>query len=185
MAKFYLVNNVRVGSRQLYAGDLVNDALDDVRKIREVGGVLVPDSNGQVASAAVVAQSFRRRGSSLNELSEIMQGALAGSSMVLPRGADIAATATVQWSDGLRRVIAGLGANATITLGVAAGADGRLPSKGDRWFFTRTDIGAFTVAFVNGGGGGGTLATLVASKVGFLEAEFDGVDWGLVACSAT
>ncbi len=181
MAKFFLINNVRVGANKRYAGSLIDDATVDASKIRQAGGVLVPNSNASVAFAAGIAQKFRRRGAPEQYLSDIMESALGFEHEVFPKGANITATATAQWSDGLRRVIPPtLGANITITLGVAAGADGRLPVAGKRWQFTRTDVAAFTVAFVNGGPGAGTLKTLPVSAIGFAEFEFDGTNWELV-----
>ncbi len=180
MATFFLINNIRIGSQKLYAGSLIDDGNRDVRKIRGAGGVLIPSSNASIAAAATLAQKMRRRGVPEQALSDVMEAALGYEHEVFPKGPNISATATVQWSDGLRRVITGLAANATITLGVAAGADGRLPVAGKRWQFTRTDTGAFTVAFVNGGPGAGTLKTLAVSVIGFAEFEFDGTNWELV-----
>ncbi len=181
MAKFYLVNNVRIGTQKRYAGSLIDDAYLDVSKIRSAGGVLIPSYNQSIANAATLAQKMRRRGVPEAALSEVMEAALGFEHEVSPKGANVTATGTVQWSDGLRRVIPPtLGANLTITLGVAAGADGRLPVAGKRLAFTRTDVAAFTVAFVNGGPGAGTLKTLPVSAIGYAEFEFDGTNWELV-----
>ena len=188
MATFFLLNNVRVGSSQFYASMLVNDAFEPAAAIRAAGGVLITSSNGPVAAATALAQKARRRGAPPAQLAELMQSALDFTHERFPKGANLGdAAVTLNWSDGLRRVLpaATLTANRIITFGVVAGADGRLARAGDRLVVTRLDAGAFTLAFVNGGPGAGTMATLVASKVGFFEAEFDGVDWGMVACSAT
>lgn len=48
---------------------------------------------------------------------------------------------------------------------------------GDRITITRLDTEAYTYTIVNGGGGGGTLATFPVSKKAFLDAEFDGTNW--------
>ena len=186
MTTFYMINNVRVGSRQLYAGQLINDAQTDVSKIRSAGGVLVVSTHARVADAAAVAQKARKRGVPLLVLAELMEAALNQSHDRQPKGAAITATGNAFWSDGARRVISGLAANATITLKVTAGTDGRLPKAGDRWEFTRTDTGAFTVAFANDGPGGGTLATLAVSKVGGAVFEFNtSGDWELVMAAPT
>lgn len=186
MAKFFLINNVRVGVTQLYAGALIDDAFEDVAKMRAAGAVLVTNTNGPVARASVLAQKFRKRGAPPAELAEVMQSALDFTHERFPKGANITGTGgTIQWSDGLRRVNTALSGAGTITLGVAAGADGRLPTAGDRLEITRTDVTANTLAIVNGGPGAGTLCTLVASKQGFAVVEFDGTNWELVACSAT
>lgn len=180
MATFYLINNIRLGSRQLYAGQLINDAQVDVSKIRGAGGVIVRTTHQRVADAAAIAQKARRRGVPPLVLAELMEAALNHSHDRFPKGADISATGNVFWSDGRRRTITGLVGNITITIKVTAGADGRLPEAGDRIEFSRTDTGAFTVALANDGPAQNTLATLVASKVGGAEVEFNGTDWELV-----
>ncbi len=188
MAKFFLINNIRVGTTSLYAGALIDDAFEDVAKIRTAGGVLVTNANGLVSAAATLATKMRRRGAPPDSLAEIMQSALDFTHERFPKGANlVAGDQTVKWSDGLRRVMpaATMAGAVVITLAVTAGADGRLPQVGARWEFTRLDVTANTLAFLNGGSGAGTLCTLVASKLGFATFEFDGTDWGLVACSAT
>ncbi len=188
MSTFYLINNIRVGSYRLYAGSLVNDAYELLAPIRAAGGVLVASSNARVAAAAVLAQKFRKRGAPILELAEVMEAALNATHERFPKGANlVAGDQTVKWSDGLRRVMpaATMAGAVVITLAVTAGADGRLPAAGDRWQFTRLDATANTLAFLNGGTGAGTLATLAVSKVGYAEFEFDGVDWGLVQAAPT
>ncbi len=56
---------------------------------------------------------------------------------------------------------------------------------GDVIRIIRTDASAFTLVVVNGGGGAGTLCTLVASKIGFANAIFDGTNWLYDGSSAT
>lgn len=181
MAQFFLLNNIRVGTTSLYAGALINDAFENAPAIRAAGGVLIASSNGPVAAAAVLAGKMRRRGAPPDDLAEIMQSALDFQSMRSPKGANITGTGgTVQWSDGLRRVVTALSGAGTVTLGVAAGADGRLPRAGDRIEITRTDVTANTCAIVNGGPGAGTLKTMAVSVVGYCCAEFDGTNWELV-----
>lgn len=72
-----------------------------------------------------------------------------------------------------------LSQNCTVTLGTTGAV------KGDVMRIIRTDVNAFTLAVNNGGAGAGTLATLVASKVGFVQAWFDGTNWLFDGCSAT
>lgn len=188
MSKFYLINNVRVGSYRLYAGSLLDDAYELMAPIRAAGGVLVTSTNGPVTAAAALAQKLRKRGAPLLELAEVMESALSFAHETFPKGADLTdADVTLKWSDGLRRVVpaATITASRTITFGITAGADGRLPRAGDRLTVTRKGVEAFTLVFVNGGGGAGTMATLVASKAGYFIGEFDGTNWELVASSAT
>lgn len=190
MAKFFLINNVPVGSRRFYAGSLFDDAYASslITQLRSAGGVLVTNTNARVAAAGALAQKMRKRGVPLLQLAEIMEAALNFTHERFPKGANlVAGDQTVKWSDGLRRVMpaATMAGAVVITLSTAAGADGRLPLAGDRWQFTRLDVTANTLAFLNGGTGAGTLATLVASKLGYCEVEFDGTDWGLVQAAPT
>jgi hypothetical protein len=75
MALFYLINNVKVGTHQMVAGSLVNDAVEDAATMRACGGVLCPSSNAAVAAAAAIAQSMRARGQELSEIADVMQAA--------------------------------------------------------------------------------------------------------------
>lgn len=56
---------------------------------------------------------------------------------------------------------------------------------GDIIRINRTSTSAQTLAVVNGGAGAGTLCTLVASKIGWAQAWFDGTNWLFDGCSAT
>ncbi len=183
MAKFYLINNVRVGSSQLFAGSLIDDAFENAAAIRLAGGVLVPSSNGAVAAASAIAQKARKRGAPFIVLAEIMEAALNFTHDRMPKGANLTdAAATIQWSDGLRRVLpaATLTAARVLTLGIAAGADGRLPYAGSRLEITRLDATANTYAVANGGPGAGTLKTFPVSATGGGCFEFDGTNWEMV-----
>ncbi len=183
MAKFYLMNNVRLRSYPLFASALIDDAFEDAAGIRAAGGVLVTETNAMVAQAALVAQKIRKRGGRPEEMEAIMQAALNFTHERFPKGANLTdAAATIQWSDGLRRVLpaATLSAARILTLGVAAGADGRLPVRGVRIEITRLDVTANTYAIANGGAGAGTLKTMAVSVLGYAMAEFDGTNWELV-----
>lgn len=72
-----------------------------------------------------------------------------------------------------------LSQNTAVTLGTTGAV------VGDVIRINRSSTAAFTLALINGGTGAGTLATLVASKVGFLQAYFDGTNWSLDGVSAT
>lgn len=103
------------------------------------------------------------------------------------RGTDLAdASVTLTVGGGAWRVLpaATLTANRTLTLSTTNA------QAGDRIAVTRLDASAHTVAIVNGGVGAGTLCTLPASSVGYVAAQFDGVDWairesGLFAVAST
>jgi hypothetical protein len=83
-----------------------------------------------------------------------------------------AASTTVQRVGRVSRyLVPTIGQATTVTIGTTGAV------KGDLFRLVRTDTSAFTLALVNGGAGAGTLATLIASKVGFIEAWFDGTNW--------
>lgn len=56
---------------------------------------------------------------------------------------------------------------------------------GDIMRIVRTSTSAHTLAVVNGGAGAGTLCTIVASKIGWVQAWFNGTDWLYDGSSAT
>lgn len=90
------------------------------------------------------------------------------------------ASITVQRQSRITRYnVATLSQNITITLGTTGAV------QGDVIRIVRTDVNAFTLAVVNGGAGAGTLATIVATKPGFVEAIFDGTNWLYNGSSAT
>lgn len=64
-----------------------------------------------------------------------------------------------------------LSGNRTLTLATTNA------QAGDEIEITRLDVGAFTVAIVNGGAGGGTLATLPISARSYIACRFDGSNW--------
>ena len=63
-----------------------------------------------------------------------------------------------------------LSQNSAVTLGTTGAV------VGDVVRINRSSTAAFTLALVNGGAGAGTLATIVASKVGYIQAAFDGTN---------
>lgn len=72
-----------------------------------------------------------------------------------------------------------LSQNCAVTIGTTGAV------VGDVVKINRSDTNAHTLALVNGGAGAGTLATLVVSKVGYIQAAFDGTNWYLDGVSAT
>jgi hypothetical protein len=85
------------------------------------------------------------------------------------------ASATIQIADGGRRVLPAstLSANRTITLGTTGAVNGNVIE------IVRLDVGAFTLAIVNGGAGAGTLATMAVSAREYAKFKFDGSNWSL------
>lgn len=83
------------------------------------------------------------------------------------------ADATLQVGDGFwrRMPAATLGANRTLTLGTTNAV------AGDTLTITREDVGAFTLAVVNGGPGAGTLLTFPVSEKWWADFYFNGTNW--------
>lgn len=88
-------------------------------------------------------------------------------------GADVTGTASLTVGAKRRRRIevGALSANATLTLSTTGAV------AGDWIAVTRLDVGAYTVAFVNGGPAAGTLATMPVSARAFVRCYFDGTNW--------
>lgn len=83
MAKYYLINNVRVGTQQHFAGEEIDDAQQDAAAITAAGGVLLPTSTFGLQAAAERAQSLRKAGAPLGEMAGLMMAALAGAAVPL------------------------------------------------------------------------------------------------------
>lgn len=83
------------------------------------------------------------------------------------------ASVSLAVGDGRWRTIpaATLGANRTLTLSTTNAI------AGDVIEITRLDVGAFTVAIVNGGVGAGTIATMPVSARSFIACRYDGANW--------
>lgn len=91
-------------------------------------------------------------------------------------GANLAdADATITKAQGSWRKLpaATLSANRAVTLGTTGA------NPGDQITVTRLDLTAFTLAFINGGAGAGTLYTMPVSKLGWAKFQFDGTNWAL------
>lgn len=103
-------------------------------------------------------------------------------SLIAANGTNLTDTAsqTVEvLADNTRYTFPGMSQASTVTLSTTNAV------AGDLITISRTDTSAHTLTVANGGGGGGNLAVLVASKVGFVCAWFDGTNWNLDSCSGT
>lgn len=91
------------------------------------------------------------------------------------------ATTTIQPTGGLNRVLpaATLTTARSLTLGTTGAVAGM------RMRIIRRDVTANAYTIINGGTGAGTIGVLVASKLNFFEAQFDGTDWAMVAIGPT
>lgn len=80
MATYYLINCITRGSNKgsfkQFAGELVNDANEDVAAIQAAGGVLWSSADAVVAAAAAVASKAKARGADEAELNAIMQAGI-------------------------------------------------------------------------------------------------------------
>lgn len=76
MALYWLTNNIRLPSGQVFAGTAVDDAQDDTAAIASAGGKLFPQGNATVDSAAVQAQAIRARGGSPDDMEGVMNAAV-------------------------------------------------------------------------------------------------------------
>ncbi len=184
MAKFILLNTIYLGTSLLKAGTEIDDASENAAQIRDNGGYLAHVDNADIAAAAAVVRDAGSRGDIGGDYGRtvgmLLSAGLYGV-LTAPRGADLGnADATIQWSEGRRRVLPAATVNAAraYTLGVAGSP---VPRKGVRLRVTVLDATANTKAFVNGGPGAGTLLTIPVSQVGFGEFEFNGTDWELSA----
>lgn len=77
MATFYLIKTVSVGATKVFAGDLINDAVDDANAIRSAGGLLWSSSDPTIAAAALKATNARlNKGADEAAIDAIMQQAV-------------------------------------------------------------------------------------------------------------
>ncbi len=89
------------------------------------------------------------------------------------QGDDLTGSGTVTVGGGRWRRVpeASLAADASLLLSTVNA------EKGDWIDFTREDVGAYTVALVNGGPAAGTLVTLPVSARSWARVYFNGVNW--------
>ncbi len=93
---------------------------------------------------------------------------------------DVAATTVQRQGRVTKFLLAGtMSQDETVTLGTTGAV------LGDVIRIIRTSTSAQTLAVVNGGAGAGTLCTLIASKIGFAQAIFNGTNWLYDGSSAT
>jgi hypothetical protein len=195
MPTLILCTSIYEGSRFHFAGetfDSVNDAKTIVT-LQAAGAVLVDSTNGAAAAAGALARVVHSKQAGRPELcTAIMMGAIVDQGCNLPKALLGAGTAQTPDLTSAKRFVepaATLAGATVITLQVpthASQASGLFPVyQGTRREFTRLDVTANTLAFLNGGPAAGTLATLVASKLGYAMVEWNGTDWELVDCSAT
>jgi hypothetical protein len=131
MATFFLVNTVVVAGTKIFAGDTINDAVDDAPAIVAAGGLLWPSSDTVVAAAAARAVSARiNRGANEETVDAIMQAAVDAlqkteqrGTAVLVAGVSAAIAATITANSRIIVTPKDKGASATIGRLEAPSAD--------------------------------------------------------------
>lgn len=202
MATYYLINTTQVNRVNFPAGEKIDDTVHNVSRIQGAGAILWPVADAIVAAQAVLVQSYQKnRGITNEKADQLMLAAVAAS---LAAGASIvAASSTVpgtmsaadkKFLDTAHAASGGNIADADGNVNVAGGYWQKLPTltgnrsltiqtagavAGDQLTITRTSSAANTAAIINGGSGAGTIYTFPASKVGFVQLQFDGTDWAV------
>lgn len=194
MTTLFLINSTQVGSAAIQLAGASYDSVTDaalIVNIQAAGGLLTTGTAPILAASAAAIQQHKQ-GASRELMDSIMEVAAFGQP-VAPIGAALGdANSNIDFTLSKRVILPSvpLTANRTYTVLSAAnsaqGAAALFPLfAGARREITRLDVAAFTAAFVNGGGGAGTMATLVASKVGYVLVEWDGTNWNLVNAAPT
>lgn len=183
MARYNLMNSVRVGLQTFSAGETIDDTVHPFAAISAGGGVLIPV--GLLPALDTLSQNVmlmrKNRGiddAAAERLLAVYIDKITSTSTQQDTAAAVAladSTETITIAQGPWRVAsAALTANRTKTLS-PTGA-----TAGDQITITRTEgAAAFTLAVVNGGPGAGTLFTMPASKVNYAKFQFDGANWAL------
>lgn len=93
MSTYYLVNSVRLGTKRLSPGALINSDYDDVAGIQAAGGLLIASSDTTIATAAGIATQLVLHGN-FNEALGVMLAAATKSGAGDDLAVDLASTAT-------------------------------------------------------------------------------------------
>jgi hypothetical protein len=88
MATWYLCNNILVGLNRHFAGELIDDAIDDVVPIQAVGGRLIASGATGLAAAAAEALACKRNGGDPSQMESIMNAAVDGAQYINEVGRD-------------------------------------------------------------------------------------------------
>lgn len=163
MSTFFLVNTVVVSGTKVFAGDTINDAVDDATAIAAAGGLLWPSSDAVVAAAAARAVSARlNRGANEEVIDAIMQAAVDAVQLA----ADASSVSTARTITAGAGLTGGGDLSANRTLDVVANADGSIIANAND-----VQVGILATDAQHGVRGGGTqhsAATGVAN--GFMTA---------------
>lgn len=194
MTTLYLINPTQVGSAALLLPGATFDSVNDatlVANIVAAGGLLSTGTAPIVAAAALCAQAHRQA-QEQDQIYEIMATAAFGQPAAAIGAALGDANSNIDFTLSKRVVLPSVPNTASRTYTILSAANS---AQGAAAFFplyvgarrevTINDVAAFTKLFVNGGAGAGTLATIVASKTGKVEVEWDGTNWVLVGAYPT
>lgn len=194
MTILYLINPTQVGNAAIQLPGFSYDSVNDAALINGIvaAGGLLSTGTAPIVAAAAACQQGHKEGMNLDQLYELMATAAFGQPAAAIGTALGNADSNIDFTLAKRVILPSVPntASHTYTLLSAAnsaqGAAALYPLyAGARREITVLDTAAFTKVFVNGGPAAGTLATIVASKVGYIEVEWNGTDWTLVGASPT
>ncbi len=190
----YLINPTQVGSASVQLPGNTYDSVNDsalVANIVASGGLLATGTAPIVAAAAAALQAHKY-GAAPELLWSIMFTAFSGQPAAAIGAALGDANSNIDFTLSKRVVLPSVPntASRSYTLLSAAnsaqGAAALFPLYvGARREISILDVAAFTKLFINGGPAAGTLATIVASKTGYVQVEWNGTDWTLVQAAPT
>lgn len=198
MARRYLVNSIRIGTRTWRASTLIDDVMDDPALLQANGGVLFPESDVVVAAAALIAQDRLEQGAGIDEVDSLMFAAACESSLAVAQTAVAAAAAAEAAAEAAEAVATALtpltgadltDADQTLTFAaaqytqrVSITADRRktvnpagLTRDGIGMVLYRLDDGAHAWTVANGGPAGGDLFVAAAGEHWSVSVRYNAV----------
>lgn len=192
----YLVNATQLGSAAIQlpgnSYDSVNDAAQ-ITALTAAGAMLVAGVAGSpVVAAAAAAIQAHRQGASVEALNDLMLVSLLNQPLAADGAAlgDVASNIDFTLSKRVTLPSVPNTASRTYTFLSAAnsaqGAAALYPLYvGAEREVIISDVAAFTKVFVNGGPAADTLATILASKTGYVRIRWNGTDWTLLQAFPT
>lgn len=194
MTTLYLINTTQVGSAAIQLPGAVYDSVNDsalVANIVAAGGLLVTGT-APIVAAAALAQQAHKEAQTSDQMALLMVTAAFGQPAA-PTGAALGdANSNIDFTLSKRVTLPSVPNTASRTYTIlsaansAQGAAALYPLYvGAEREIVIADVAAFTKLFVNGGPAAGTLATIAASKTGYVRVVWNGTDWTLVQAAPT
>jgi hypothetical protein len=194
MTTLYLINPVQVGGAAIQLPGFQYDSVNDAAIIANLvaaGGLLLTGT-APVVAAAALAQQGHKQAENISQLFQIMATAVFGQP-AMPDGANLGdANSNIDFTLGKRVTLPSVPNTASRTYTILSAANSAQGSAalyplyvGAERDIVIEDVAAFTKLFVNGGPAAGTLATIVASKTGYVRVKWNGTDWKLVMATPT